>query len=402
MNKTAAPKFKLLVSPLPESQYALKAPYAMINPIGITIHETDNNASARNEIAYMQRNNNSTSFHFAVDENEIIQGVPLDRNSWHAGDGRNGKGNRQTISVEIARNYRTDNLTNYYKARNNAELVVGWLMFVYGFDKKDIYTHKDWNGKNCPRVIFRENYLDKFKQSALNVRNSYSNLATPGLPASSFEKFKENQVVKIKYTATTYANVNKQIPSWVKNKNHTILKVSEPTGQVLLKEIYSWVKMSDIVGYTSPQTPAKPVAPKPAAPTPTAPQKTKIEKGSYVKASGGVYLNSYGQGYGGTTTVVGKITHLNEGASKPYHVGSTGWFAASDVKLVDETTVSSAAKTFNVGDRVYVSGQVHRDSAGNGPGAVIKRYGVITYKKTGAAKPYHIDNVGWVAAKDVK
>lgn len=151
--------------PLPSGKYSLKATNAM-SPIGITIHETDNNAPAVNEITYMQRNDSSTSFHFAVDENEIIQGAPLDRNTWHAGDG-NGNGNRKTISIEICRNYRTDDLTNYYKARARAEELVGYLLKQYGWDASNIYTHNDWSGKNCPRVIRSEGYLPTFKANAM-------------------------------------------------------------------------------------------------------------------------------------------------------------------------------------------------------------------------------------------
>ena len=35
----------------------------------------------------MIRNDNEVSFHFAVDDKEVVQGIPLDRNAWHAGDG---------------------------------------------------------------------------------------------------------------------------------------------------------------------------------------------------------------------------------------------------------------------------------------------------------------------------
>lgn len=39
------------------SKYNIKCPYSM-NPIGISIHNTYNNASAKNEISYMKSNNN--------------------------------------------------------------------------------------------------------------------------------------------------------------------------------------------------------------------------------------------------------------------------------------------------------------------------------------------------------
>ncbi|MCY8944958.1 N-acetylmuramoyl-L-alanine amidase [Bacillus atrophaeus] len=46
-------------------------------------------------------NTSSTSFHFAVDDKEVRQGIPTNRNAWHTGDGTNGTGNRKSIGVEI-------------------------------------------------------------------------------------------------------------------------------------------------------------------------------------------------------------------------------------------------------------------------------------------------------------
>ena len=48
----------------------------------------------QNEIAYMIKNNKQTSFHFAVDDKDVVQGIPENRNAWHCGDG-NGKGNEK-------------------------------------------------------------------------------------------------------------------------------------------------------------------------------------------------------------------------------------------------------------------------------------------------------------------
>ena len=48
-----------LISP---SKYDIKCPYAM-EPIGICIHNTANDAPAKNEVSYMHSNNNEVSFH---------------------------------------------------------------------------------------------------------------------------------------------------------------------------------------------------------------------------------------------------------------------------------------------------------------------------------------------------
>ena len=56
----------------------------------ITVHDTANCATAENEIKYMISNDKEVSFHLAVDESEVIQGLPFDRNSWSCGDGGTG------------------------------------------------------------------------------------------------------------------------------------------------------------------------------------------------------------------------------------------------------------------------------------------------------------------------
>lgn len=55
----------------PSDKYDIKCPYEM-KPEFVVIHNTANNASAKNEIAYMHRNTNTVSFHYAVDDKEII------------------------------------------------------------------------------------------------------------------------------------------------------------------------------------------------------------------------------------------------------------------------------------------------------------------------------------------
>lgn len=67
----------------PETKWGIKCPYSM-TPIGITVHNTANDATAMGEIKYMISNDMETSFHYAVDDKEAVQGLPLDRNGWHA------------------------------------------------------------------------------------------------------------------------------------------------------------------------------------------------------------------------------------------------------------------------------------------------------------------------------
>lgn len=132
---------------LPQSKYNLKCPYTM-QPIGIVVHNTANYAPAVNEISYMQRNDTYTSFHFAVDENEAIQGLPLNRNSWNSGDGIYGNGNRKYISIEICRS--TSNTDLFLKAEKNGAILTALLLKRYGWGIEKIRKHQDFNGKYCP------------------------------------------------------------------------------------------------------------------------------------------------------------------------------------------------------------------------------------------------------------
>ncbi|WP_424685155.1 N-acetylmuramoyl-L-alanine amidase [Enterococcus sp.] len=152
-----------LVSP---SMYGIKCPFAM-KAKKASVHETDNNASANNEVAYMGRNGNQTSYHVAIDEKEAVQGIPFDRNAWHAGDGANGYGNRNTIGFEICKNYDPNKgttkisgaqLTAYNKAKANAVKVIAAVMIEQGINGivDNVKTHQDWSGKLCPQKMLRE------------------------------------------------------------------------------------------------------------------------------------------------------------------------------------------------------------------------------------------------------
>lgn len=129
------------------SKYSIKCPYSM-TPIGICIHNTANDASAANEIAYMISNNNEVSFHIAVDDKEAIQGIPFNRNAWHAGDGGNGTGNRKYIAIEIC--YSKSGGTRFTNAEKNAAKLTAQLLKKYGWNINSVKKHQDFSGKYCP------------------------------------------------------------------------------------------------------------------------------------------------------------------------------------------------------------------------------------------------------------
>lgn len=139
-------------------KYGIKCPHE-IKPAGITIHNTANNASAENEIAYMRRNDNEVSFHYAVDDIEIVQGILENRNAWHAGD-KNGPGNMTTIAIEIC--YSTGDKDKFEKAQKNAAEFTAAKLKEYGWEIDKIYPHKHWSGKHCPHRTLDDYGWDYF------------------------------------------------------------------------------------------------------------------------------------------------------------------------------------------------------------------------------------------------
>jgi len=160
------------------SKYDLKCPYAMTAEY-ITIHNTYNDASANNEVQYMITNSNATSFHFAVDDFEVVQGIPTNRNAWHAGDG-NGNGNRKSIGVEIC--YSMSGGDRYRKAEALAIQFIAQLLRERGWGVDRIRKHQDWSGKYCPHRILDEgrwNAVVSAIQSALNGGGTTTPPTTP-------------------------------------------------------------------------------------------------------------------------------------------------------------------------------------------------------------------------------
>ena len=137
---------KIIQKLVSSSKYSIKCPYQM-TPEYITVHNTANDASAENEIVYMNNNNNEVSYHFAVDDIQAVQGLPLDRNGWHAGDG-NGTGNRKSIGIEIC--YSKSGGDRFIKAEENAVELIVQLLKERGWGIDRIKKHQDWSNKYCP------------------------------------------------------------------------------------------------------------------------------------------------------------------------------------------------------------------------------------------------------------
>ena len=171
----------------PKDKLSIKCPNTM-TPTRIVIHNTANDASAANEITYMHKNTNQTSFHFAVDDKEIVQGIELNRNAWHASDG-NGKGNREGIAIEIC--YSKSGGEKWLKAVENAAGLTAKLLKDYGWGIDKVTKHADYTNKHCPHRILDEYGWDNF----LNLVKSKMSAGTTPAPVPSTPKSGINTAV---------------------------------------------------------------------------------------------------------------------------------------------------------------------------------------------------------------
>ena len=119
-------------------KYSMQAKY-------ITVHNTGNaGATGKQNADYAVNQNEYKSWHFTVGNNEVYQHLPITESGWHCGDGENGTGNRNSIGVEIA---------EVYGADRTAIKFIAELIKATGISIDKIVSHKNWSGKNCPRLI---------------------------------------------------------------------------------------------------------------------------------------------------------------------------------------------------------------------------------------------------------
>jgi N-acetylmuramoyl-L-alanine amidase CwlA len=150
----------------------------------IVVHNTANDASARNEVAYMNRNNDKVSFHYAIDDKEIIQGIPENRNAWHAGDGANGHGNRKGLSIEIC--YSKSGGQRFIEAEKLAAKFIAFKLKEKGWGINRVKKHQDFSGKYCPHRTLDmgwQRFLDMV-QSELNALKGADKMIDKNMPSS--------------------------------------------------------------------------------------------------------------------------------------------------------------------------------------------------------------------------
>ncbi|MEG1049744.1 MAG: N-acetylmuramoyl-L-alanine amidase [Oscillospiraceae bacterium] len=125
-----------------------------LQPEYITLHNTANlrpSATAAAHGRYLQGAGSmkEVSYHYVVDDKEIVRCIPDNEVAWHAGDTGKGPGNRKSIAIEICENEGG----NLYNATQNAAWLAAFLMREYNIPLKNVVQHNHWSQKNCPNRI---------------------------------------------------------------------------------------------------------------------------------------------------------------------------------------------------------------------------------------------------------
>lgn len=166
------------IDKMPPSLVSVKCPFAM-NPYGITVHNTANNAPAVNEANYMLSNNYEVSYHVAIDNTEAIELIPFNRNAWHAGDGL-GNGNLRTIGIEIC--FSTGSMEAFLEAEKNTAEYIAYVLHDYGWGIDRVFKHQDWSGKYCPHKTLDlgwQRFLDMVQAKYNEIANANATTQKP-------------------------------------------------------------------------------------------------------------------------------------------------------------------------------------------------------------------------------
>lgn len=388
----------------PSSKYSIKAPYSM-KPEGITIHNTANDASAKNEVSYMISNNNQVSYHYAVDDVRAVQGIPLDRNAWHAGDGR-GFGNMSTIGIEIC--YSKSGGDRFLAAERNAAELTARIMLQYGWgvDKigtKVINTHQSRSGKYCPHRTLDlgiNRFYDMIREKYYELSGQKPEVTPTPAPAPAVSG--DDYLVKVTTPALNIregAGTQFDIVGCIRDYGtYTIVETSNNWGH--LKSGRGWICL-DYTKKTGTGNADKPTDTKPA----------EEKKGHFVGEVvniNGVYTSSTSTKKLTPAVTSGTITKIVNGANNPYLLnnGNIGWVNDSCIVGGSKPAPAPQPTSFSKGQRVLLKTSASKYCTGQTiPSSIKGKYYTIQQVGSGNTHPDGVllkEIVSWVYKKDIQ
>ena len=179
-----------------------------MKPTRIVIHNTGMDTAAAGEVKYMIGNSKEISYHYAVDDEEAVQGIPENRNTWNC---EGVIGNRYGISIEIC--YSKSGGERFIKAEKNAAILTAYLLKKYGWGIAQVTKHQDYNNKYCPHRTLNmgwQRFLNMVSVELANLKGE--------LTMAQYEELKKGMAaLEKKVDALTNAEnvrAKAKCPSW--------------------------------------------------------------------------------------------------------------------------------------------------------------------------------------------
>lgn len=151
-----------------------------ISPRFITVHNTANRGRGADADAHARfvtqtgfytlqsGKKNFVSWHFTVDDKEVVKHLPVDERAIHA-----GRGNGQSIAIEICMHKGIDQAA----ADARAQRLIAALMHNLNIPADHVKPHKHWTGKACPALLL--NGFDDFVAGARRIRKDINASGAP-------------------------------------------------------------------------------------------------------------------------------------------------------------------------------------------------------------------------------
>ena len=144
----------------------------------ITVHETGNKDKGANALAHANYINNGSeeSWHYTVDDTQVIKHFNHDISCWHCGDGR-GEGNLNSIGIEMCVNSDGD----FNKTITNTIELIQYLMKELNISIARVFQHNYWNREDCPQSIRQgepitwDTFIDRVRNNTTQVTTNVTN-----------------------------------------------------------------------------------------------------------------------------------------------------------------------------------------------------------------------------------
>ena len=178
-----------------------------MEPTSITIHNVgDDDVPGRNWYSALRSANadgwRTASWHVTVDYDKIYQSVSFNRVAWHAGDGKNGKGNRHSIGIEHCQ-YSKDKEKQRKVWENSAALCVELMKEYPVIDLAHIVQHYFWTKKDCPYLLRHKRFGFDWTWYKDLVKSTKANTGTTTPKPSTSDNIKEVKPYVIRIIAAS-------------------------------------------------------------------------------------------------------------------------------------------------------------------------------------------------------